>query len=102
MVLSQCRSAHNETSISVKVPIILLALNAAVASYSAITEKIMCQGCKLDYCLKCGGINFRLFEYLNQGDMEDFLWSGKSCKASFPSLDNITKYLTESLAKKLH
>lgn len=66
---------------------------------SVITEKIMCQGCKLDYCLKCAGINYRLFEYLTQGDMEDFLWSCKSCKATFPSLDNITKYLKESLDK---
>ena len=31
--------------------------------------------------------------------MEDFLWSCKSCKATFPSLDNITKYLKESLDK---
>ena len=59
----------------------------------------MCQGCKLDYCLKCAGINYGLFEYLTQGDMEDFLWSCKSCKATFPSPDNITKYLKESLDK---
>ena len=66
---------------------------------SVITEKIMCQGCKLDYCLKCAGITHELFGYLTQGEMEDFLWSCKSCKATFPSLDNITKYLKESLDK---
>ena len=31
--------------------------------------------------------------------MEDFLWPCKSCKATFPSLDNITKSLKESLDK---
>ena len=66
---------------------------------AVIKEKIMCNGCKLDYCLKCAGITHTLFEYLTQGEMEDFLWSCKSCKATFPSLDNITKSLKESLDK---
>ena len=64
-----------------------------------ITEKIMCQGCKLDYCLKCAGITQELFGYLTLGEMQDFIWSCKSCKATFPSLDNITNYLKESLDK---
>ena len=59
----------------------------------------MCQGCKLDYCLKCAGIKPQLFEHLTQGEMEDFLWSCRSCKSTFPSLDNITRYLKESLDK---
>ena len=59
----------------------------------------MCQGCKLDYCLKCASINYRLFENLTQGDMKGFLWSCKSCKDTFPSLDSITKYLKEFLDK---
>ena len=66
---------------------------------SLISEKIMCQGCKLDYCLKCAGISHELFVHLTKGEMEDFLWSCKSCRATFPSLDNITKYLKESLSK---
>lgn len=74
-------------------------LKLAAKRETVITEKIMCQGCKSDYCLKCAGITLELFRYLTQGEMEDFLWSCKSCKATFPSLDNITKYLKESLDK---
>ena len=59
----------------------------------------MCNGCKSDYCLKCAGITHTLFEYLTQGEMEDFLWLCKSCKATFPSLDNITRFLKEPLDK---
>ena len=40
-----------------------------------IKEKIMCQGCKLDYCINCVGIIPTLFECLIQGEMEDFFWS---------------------------
>lgn len=64
-----------------------------------IKEKIMCQGCKLDYCVKCAGITPTLFECLIQGEMEDFFWSCKSCRATFPSLDNITKILKDSQEK---
>lgn len=64
-----------------------------------IKEKIMCQGCKLDYCINCAGITPTLFECLIQGEMEDFFWSCKSCKATFPSLDNITKILKDSQEK---
>lgn len=64
-----------------------------------IKEKIMCQGCKLDYCVSCAGITPTLFECLIQGEMEDFFWSCKSCKATFPSLDNITKILKDSQEK---
>ena len=52
----------------------------------------MVVSCKLDNCLKCA-----LFEYLTQGEMEDFLWSCKSCKATFPSLDNITYKIFETI-----
>lgn len=55
-----------------------------------IKDKIMCQGCKHDYCLACAKISPTMFECMVQGEIEDFYWSCRSCKATMPSLDNIT------------
>lgn len=55
-----------------------------------IKDKIMCLGCKLDYCLVCANISPTMFECMVQGEMEDFYWSCRSCRATMPSLDNIT------------
>lgn len=60
-----------------------------------IKDKIMCQGCKLDYCLACAKITPTMFECMVQGEMEDFYWSCRSCKATMPSLDNITVLLKD-------
>ena len=38
-----------------------------------IKDKIMCQGCKLDYCLACAKITPTMFECMVQGEMEDFI-----------------------------
>ena len=58
-------------------------------------DNIMCQGCKLDYCLTCAKMSPTLYECLVQGEMEGFCWCCRSCKATMPSLDNITGLLKD-------
>ena len=56
---------------------------------------IMCQGCKLDYSLTCAKMSPTLYECLVQGEMEGFYSCCRSCKATIPSLDNITGLLKD-------
>ena len=58
-----------------------------------VNESISCSGCKLDCCLKCAKISTIL--YRKSGEMDQFMWSCASCKATFPSLENITSALTD-------
>ena len=54
-----------------------------------------CQGCKLDDCVSWANISPTLFEYLSQGEMGNFYWSCISCRATLPTLDNITGLLKD-------
>ena len=49
---------------------------------------MICQGCKLDYCVACAKISPTLFECLRSGEMNDFYWSCTSCRTTLPTLDN--------------
>ena len=60
-----------------------------------ITESVICQGCKLDYCVACAKISPTLFECLRSGEMNDFYWSCTSCRTTLPTLDNITGMLKD-------
>ena len=60
-----------------------------------IHESISCSGCKLSYCLKCAKISETLYNCIKSGEMDQFMWSCASCKATFPSLENITTVLTD-------
>lgn len=60
-----------------------------------IKESITCSGCKLGYCLKCAKISEALYKCIQSGEMEQFMWSCTSCRATFPSLENITSALTD-------
>ena len=56
-------------------------------------ERVMCTGCKLNFCLRCANISATLWQCITKGELDNFLWSCKSCRATFPSLDNISKVL---------
>ena len=58
-----------------------------------ITESIACSGCKLKYCLNCAKVSEQLYNLIQSGDMDQFLWSCNSCRATFPSLENISSAL---------
>ena len=58
-------------------------------------DNIMCQGCKPDYCLTCAKMSPALYECLVRGEIEGFYWCCRSCKATMPSLDNITSLLKD-------
>ena len=60
-----------------------------------VNENIACSGCKLRYCLKCAKINVALYKCIQAGDMDQFMWSFTSCRATFPSLENITSTLND-------
>ena len=58
-----------------------------------VVERIACSGCKLEYCLECANVSKTLFSLIIEGELEDFKWSCRSCKATFPSLENISYVL---------
>ena len=65
-----------------------------------LVEKIIeCSGCKLIFCLRCGKISESLYNCLVAGEMEDFLWTCRSCKSTFPSLEKILATLDNIKSK---
>ena len=56
-------------------------------------ERVVCSRCKLDFCLRCANISATLWECITKGELDNFIWSCRSCRATFPSLDNISKVL---------
>ena len=62
-----------------------------------VKEKIECSGCKLDYCIYCINVTPHLlvFELIQKGELEDFMWTCRSCRATFPSLENISCVLKD-------
>ena len=65
-----------------------------------ITEKMICNGCKLNYCLKCANITPTLYQCLQSGEMDDFMWNCKPCKSTFPSLDNLMGVMKDFQGKQ--
>ena len=57
------------------------------------SDRVMCTGCKLNFCLRCANISATLWERITKAELDNFLWSCKSCRVTFPSLDNISKVL---------
>lgn len=66
------------------------------------TESVLaeCQGCKLNFCLKCSGLTEGTFVLFAEGKLEGFLWTCRSCTNTLPSLRSITDTLQE--IKQLH
>ena len=56
-------------------------------------ERVICSGCKLNFCLRCANISDALWTCITKGELDNFIWSCRSCRATFPSLDNISKVL---------
>lgn len=60
-----------------------------------VADRIECSGCQLEYCLKCANISEGLYRCTLEGGLENFLWSCKSCRATFPSIQNISEVLKD-------
>ena len=56
-------------------------------------ERVSCSGCQLNFCLRCASISATLWTCISKGELDNFIWSCRSCRATFPSLDNISKVL---------
>ena len=56
-------------------------------------ERVICSDCKLNFCLRCANISDALWTCITKGELDNFIWSCRSCRATFPSLDNISKVL---------
>ena len=56
---------------------------------------MVCSGCKLNFCLRCANISNTLWSCLTQDELDNFIWPCRSCPATFPSLDNISKVLCD-------
>ena len=61
----------------------------------AADKTIACSGCNLIFCTECAKISDTLYKCLMEGELSDFHWSCKSCKSSFPTLQNIAGSLDE-------
>lgn len=66
---------------------------------TVVQESIISSGCKLNYCLKCAQVSQSLFDIIHSGELENFMWSCRSCRATFPSLENITS-VVQDIQKK--
>ena len=62
-------------------------------------KAITCSGCNLTFCLKCANISQTLHKCILDGELENFHWSCRSCKATFPSLQQISSRLQEITGK---
>lgn len=65
-----------------------------------VSDKIMCTGCKLYYCLKCASVSRSLYACIKNGELENFHWTCPCCKSMFPSLDNIASVLQDIQSKQ--
>ena len=65
-----------------------------------VKESIICSGCKLNYCLRCTQVNQSLFDIIHSGELENFMWSYRSCRATFPSLENVTSVVQDIQKKR--
>ena len=62
-------------------------------------KSVSCSGCKLSFCLKCPKVTETLYNCIVAGEMDDFHWTFRSCKSTFPSLQNISASLEDFKGK---
>ena len=55
-----------------------------------MNANIECSGFKLKYCLHCAEISERLYQCISNGELANFHYNCASCKATFPSRENIS------------
>ena len=62
-----------------------------------VTDRIECSGCKLENIVYIVQIlpPPKLFTLIQDGELENFMWSFRSCRATFPSLENISCVLKD-------
>ena len=62
-------------------------------------KSVSCSGCKLSFCLKCARVTETLYNCIVAGEMDDFHWTCRSYKSTFPSLQNISASLEDFKGK---
>ena len=55
-----------------------------------VAKVLACSRCKLSFFLRCANISKILHQCFLDGELENFHWTCRSCKAMFPSLQNIS------------
>ena len=61
------------------------------------TERVACSDCKLNFCLRCANISASLWQCITKGEIENFIWSCRSCRATFPSQGKVHSWIKEFL-----
>ena len=56
-------------------------------------DRKSCSGCRLNSCLRCANICATLWACISKGELDNFIWSCRSCQATLPFSDNISKML---------
>ena len=65
-----------------------------------VADKVItCSGCSLSFCLKCANVSKTLHQCIMDGEPENFHWSCRSCKATFPTLQQISSSLQDITGK---
>ena len=64
-----------------------------------VDKVITCSGCSLSFCLKCANVSKTLHQCIMEGELENFHWSCRSCKATFPTLQKISSSLQDITGK---
>ena len=60
-----------------------------------ISDKIVCSGCNLSFCLKYARVSKSLYACFLNGELDDFHWTCACCKSMLPSLENIATTLQD-------
>ena len=64
-----------------------------------VADKVItCSGCSLSFCLKCANVSKTLHQCIME-ELENFHWSFRSCKATFPTLQQISSSLQDITGK---
>ena len=64
-----------------------------------VDKVITCSGCSLSFCLKCANVSKTLHQCIMEGELDNFHWSCRSCKATFPTLQQISSSLQDITGK---
>ncbi len=54
-----------------------------------------CNGCKLNFCLRCTGLSRSVYNCISSGELDEFQWACTSCKTTAPTLENINSVLMD-------
>lgn len=63
-------------------------------------DNMICNGCKLKYCIRCTELTNAAYSCIKNGDLGDFQWNCRACKAVVPTLEHINNVLGDMQKKQ--